>query len=281
MSESNFCFRPVRPVHPAAAYIGGKKQLAQRLAAMIAAVPHETYAEPFVGMGGVFLRRERVPRCEVINDISGDVATFYRILQRHYEPFMDMLRWRVTGRAEFDRLMATDPSTLTDLERAARFLYLQRTAYGGKVAGRNFGVSPGAPGRFDVGRLAPILDELHDRLAGVVIERLPYGQLIDRYDSPATLFYLDPPYWGSETDYGAGVFARQDFASLAEQLAGIAGRFILSVNDVAGTREAFDAFDIEAVSLTYTIAGGQGTTAREIIVTSKGLDTTTAAPLLL
>lgn len=271
MTPVNEAYRRVRPVHPAAAYIGGKKQLARRLAAMIAAVPHETYAEPFIGMGGVFLRRERAPKCEVINDISGDVATFYRILQRHYEPFMDMLRWRVTGRAEFERLMATDPSTLTDLERAARFLYLQRTAYGGKVAGRNFGVSPGSPGRFDVGRLAPILDELHDRLAGVIVERLPYGDLIARYDAPGTLFYLDPPYWGSETDYGAGVFGREDFARLAAQLAGIAGRFILSVNDVPGTREAFAAFDIEAVDLTYTIAGGDGTSAREIIVTSKGL----------
>lgn len=155
---------------------------------------------------------------------------------------MDMLRWRVTGRAEFERLMATDPSTLTDLERAARFLYLQRTAYGGKVAGRNFGVSPGTPGRFDVGRLAPILDELHDRLAGVIVERLPYADLIARYDEPGMLFYLDPPYWGSETDYGAGVFGREDFARLAAQLAGIAGRFILSVNDVPGTREAFAPF---------------------------------------
>lgn len=264
-------FRPVRPVSPAAPYIGGKKQLARRLAAMIEAVPHATYVEPFVGMGGVFLRRTRAPKCEVINDVSGDVATFFRILQRHYQPFMDLLRWRLTGRAEFERLMATDPATLTDLERAARFLYLQRTAFGGKVAGRNFGVAVGRPGRFDVARLAVVLDELHDRLAGVIIERLPYSELIFRYDAPGTLFYLDPPYWGSEEDYGEGVFSRADFAALATQLSGIAGRFILSVNDVPGTREAFAAFEIEGVELTYTIAGGEGTAAKEIIVTSKGL----------
>ncbi len=69
----------------------------------------------------------------------------------------------------------------------------------------------------------------------------------------------------------AGVFGREDFARLAAQLAGISGRFILSVNDVPGTREAFAAFDIEGVELTYTIAGGEGTSAKEIIVTSKGL----------
>jgi hypothetical protein len=46
-----------------------------------------------------------------------------------------------------------------------------------------------------VTRLAPLLEEVHERLAGVVIERLPYGELIRRYDRPETLFYLYPPYW--------------------------------------------------------------------------------------
>src|SRR5215211_818345 len=165
-------YKPVVPVRPAARCIGGKKQLAKTIIGLIAKIPHETYAEPFVGMGGVFLRRRLVPRGEIINDRSGDVATFFRILQRHYVPFMDMLRWQFTGRQEFERLKASDPSTLTDLERAARFLYLQRTAFGGKVAGRNFGVDPlGA--RFNVTKLMPILDELHERLAGVVVECLP------------------------------------------------------------------------------------------------------------
>jgi DNA adenine methylase len=42
----------------------------------------------------------------VINDWSEDVATFFRILQRHYVAFMDMLRWQVTSRAGFERLRA-------------------------------------------------------------------------------------------------------------------------------------------------------------------------------
>jgi DNA adenine methylase len=73
------------------------------------------------------------------------VATFFRILQRHYVPFMDMLRWQVTSRAGFERLRRQDPSTLTDLERAARFLYLQKLSFGGKVSGRVFGVDTAVP----------------------------------------------------------------------------------------------------------------------------------------
>lgn len=261
-------YKTVEPVRPAAGYIGGKKQLAKTIIAAIEKIQHDTYAEPFVGMGGVFLRRRRAPRAEIINDRSGDVATFFRILQRHYVPFMDMLRWQLTGRQEFERLKASNPSTLTDLERAARFLYLQRTAFGGKVAGRNFGVDP-LGGRFNVTKLMPLLDELHDRLAGVVIECLPWAEFVGRYDRPGTLFYLDPPYFGGESDYGVGLFDRAEYEKMAEVLGRIQGRFILSLNDVPAIRRAFKSFSLKPVKLTYSVSGGNGRPVGELIITSR------------
>ena len=260
---------PVAPVRPAAAYLGGKKNLARRLTALIDATPHQLYAEPFVGMGGVFLRRRRKPKCEVINDLSRDVATLYRVLQRHYEPLMDLLKWRITSRTEFDRLSAEDPDTLTDLERAARFLYLQRCAFGGKVTGRNFGVSSAAhrPGRFDVVQLRAELGEIHDRLTGVIVERLPWADLVARYDTPETLFYLDPPYFGCEADYGPGMFGRDEFARMAEVLSGIRGRFILSLNDTPEVRATFGRFEMEPIGTHYGLAGQGMKPARELIIT--------------
>ena len=263
---SRVTYRRVQPVKPAAGYIGGKRQLAKRIIACIERVPHETYAEPFVGMGGVFLRRRLAPKGEIINDRSGDVAVFFRILQRHYNPFMDMLRWQFTGRAEFERLKASDPATLTDLERAARFLYLQRTAFGGKVAGRNFGVDR-LGGRFNVSKLAPMLEELHDRLAGVVIECLPWDAFMARYDAPTTLFFLDPPYWGGEADYGAGLFEREDYARMARVLESLQGRFILTLNDVPAVRKTFAGFNMKTADVTYTLAGNDNARrAKELII---------------
>lgn len=260
---------PIAPVSPAAPYLGGKRNLARRLVERISRVDHRTYVEPFVGMGGVFLRRTSKPRSEVINDLSGDVATLFRVLQEHYPYFVDMLRWRLTSRAEFDRLRALPADRLTDLQRAARFLYLQRLAFGGKVQGRNFGVDRRTPGRFDVTKLEPMLADIHERLAGVVIEQLPYAEVIRRYDGPETLFYLDPPYWGCEADYGDG-FGRADFERLAEQLSGISGQFILSINDTPGAREVFGRFAIEEVQTTWTIstaATGGGKRVTELIIT--------------
>lgn len=113
---------------------------------------------------------------------------------------------------------------------------------------------------------------LRDRLETVTIERLPYADVICRYDSPATLFYPDPPYWGCEEDYGEGTFARADFERLADQLASIAGTFVLSINDTPGAREVFGRFAIEDVATTYTIgtANGGGKRAGELIVRRSG-----------
>ena len=249
--------QPAEPTAPPAPYQGGKRNLARTLIDHIAAVPHVAYVEPFVGMGGVFLRRP-FRRAEIVNDISRDVATLFRCLQRHYVPLMDMLRWQVASRAEFDRLMEARPDTLTDLERAARFLYLQRSAFGGKVAGRNFGMSRTTPARFDIARLAESLDQVHQRLCGVTIECLPWERLIAQYDAPGTLFYLDPPYYGCERDYGDGVFDRGDFERLAEQLGGLRGRFILSLNDRPEVRAIFAGFAIKEVQTTYTLARKKG-----------------------
>lgn len=261
--------KTVHPVLPAAPYIGGKRNLARRLVERIEATEHTGYAEPFVGMGGVFLRRRSTPPIEVINDASRDVSTFFRILQRHYVPFMEMMRFQLTTRAEFDRLSRTDPATLTDLERAARFLYLQRLAFGAKVRGRSFGVSRSNAARFDVTKLAPMLEDLHERLSGVVIECLPWAEFIARYDRPGMLFYLDPPYWGSERDYGDGMFGREEFARMAALLKGLQGRFILSLNDRPEVRETFAAFPQEAVQTTYTVGGAdQAKRVGELIISS-------------
>lgn len=277
--QDSFQFTGVRPVSPPAAYLGGKKQLAARIASMLEQIPHNLYAEPFVGMGGVFLRRSLIPKAEVINDRSGDVITLFRILQRHYPQFMEVMKFQLTSRREFERLVATDPSTLTDLERAARFLYLQRLAFGGKITGRSFGVDTVGSARFNIGRLGIILEEVHERLSGVVIENLDWREFIDRYDRPGALFHLDPPYFGNEGDYGKGAFSRDRIAEMAEHLVTIKGRFMISLNDRPEVRDIFSPFPIGRVDLTDTVAGGGGKDVGEVLILDGKAPTVANLPL--
>ncbi len=253
---------------PVAAWLGGKKALHQKIIQVIDAIEHETYVEPFVGMGGVFLRRTWKPRLEVMNDLNGEITNLFRILQRHYPQFMEVMRFQVTSRREFERLRKCDPDTLTDLERAARFLFLQRLAFGGQVNGV-FGVSKDTTPRFSLSKLEPLLDAAHSRLDGVVFENLDWSEVLRRYDGPASLFYLDPPYWGGEDDYGKGMFDNDQFALIAGALADLKGAFVLSINDRPEIRELFAAFEPREVSLKYTVGSGQPTEAKELIITNR------------
>lgn len=135
------------------------------------------------------------------------------------------------------------------------------------------------PARFNMNRLGTILEEAHERLAGVTIENLDWRDFIDRYDRADTLFYLDPPYFGNEGDYGKALFSRADFAALADRLAGIQGRFVLSLNDHPEVREIFQAFTFFDVNLAYTVSGGEGTAAAEVVIVDRKEPGITNAPL--
>ncbi|MBN8994319.1 MAG: DNA adenine methylase [Rhizobiales bacterium] len=255
--KDSFALHPVAAAKPVAPYIGGKKQLAGELAARIEKTPHLLYGEVFAGMAGVFFRRRLAPKVEVLNDVSRDVATLFRVLQNHYQAFLDMLRWQLSSRDEFARLNAQDPDRLTDLQRAARFLYVQRLSFGGKVVSRSFGASMTAGARFDIGKLEPILAAAHERLAGVWIECLPWQEFLARWDRPGALFYLDPPYSGSEYYYGRDVFDAAQHAELVEHLRRLKGNFLLTISDTQHIRSIFAGFRQEPAMVTYTAGGAE------------------------
>jgi len=246
---------PAEPARPVASMVGGKRGLARRVIERLGVIPHEAYVEPFVGLGGVFLRRPFRAKYEVVNDASRDISNLFRIVQRHHAALIDLMRWQVASRAEFERLLATPPETLTDLERAARFVYVQRLAYGGRVVERHFAARPTDAGRFHALRLAAVIEAAHRRLGWVTIECLSWQACLARYDRPGTLFYLDPPYWGWEGAYGEGLFTRADFAELSDRLGKLKGRWLLSLNDRPELRDLFGRFALEEVRVKYGVQG--------------------------
>lgn len=106
----------------------------------------------------------------------------------------------------------------------------------------------------------------------------PALDLIGHNDREGTLFYLDPPYWGGEADYGAGMFARGDFQRMADKLRSIEGRFILSINDRPEIREIFSWADVEPVQTTYSVAGGEHAAPAAELLIAKGVNLAAAAP---
>ena len=242
----------IAPAEPIAPWLGGKRNLARRLIERIEAVPHDCYAEPFSGMAGVFLRRRRRPGTEALNDINGDIVNLFRIVREHPDELMRQFDWALASRHEFRRLLETPPGILTDVQRAARFAYLQNLRFAGKPAGTSVNFGPHYPNRVRSERMRRLIAAAHQRLQGVHVECLDWAVFIERYDRPFTLFYIDPPYWGHEADYGKGLFAPEEFARMADLLRGLKGRFILSLNDRPEVRELFDGFEIAEVKTRYS-----------------------------
>ena len=244
---------------------------------MLAATPHGAYCEPFVGMGGVFLRRRVRPAVEVINDVSGDVVTLFWVLQRFPEALLRELK---VAAGEPDRVRPAEgkPGRGPAGHRARGPVPVSAEPGLRREGGRaNFGTDANQPHNFDLRRLEPRLRRLHDRLAGVVIENLDWLDFIGRYDRPGTLFYLDPPYWGSEGDYGSGLFIRGDFQRMADRLQAAEGMFLLSINDRPEIRELFAWADMEAVKTTYTIAGGEHAKQAGELLIGRGVNLAPAA----
>jgi DNA adenine methylase len=246
---------------PIIPWIGGKRRLADHL---IPRFPkHECYVEVFAGGAALYFLRPPAA-VEVINDINGDLINLYRVVQHHLEEFVRQFKWALTSRQVFKWLQDTVPETLTDIQRAARFYYLQHNCFGAKVEGQSFGTATTTPPGLNLLRLEETLSAAHLRLSNTFVEHLDWKTCIDRYDRPHTLFYLDPPYWETE---GYGVpFPYEEYVAMAARLRSLKGRAIVSLNDHPAIRQAFDGFHIETVNINYTVGGGGREVARKEVI---------------
>lgn len=245
-------------------WVGGKSKLADRIVKLIPR--HTRYAEVFAGAGWVFFRKPQ-SRYETINDINSDLVAFYRVLQNHLEEFCKQFKWLLSSREFFEDFKAQRAAGgLTDIQRAARFYYTQRQAFGGKVVGQTFGVSVDSPPAVNLLRIEEEMSRVHMRLTGVVIENLPWLDYLERYDRPDTFFYLDPPYHGTEDYYGKALFSRDDYTRMAAALASVKGKFILSLNDVPEIRETFAAFSIRGAETMYSCNQKAAQKASEVLI---------------
>lgn len=252
--------------NPIIPWPGGKRRLLKHLYPHFPA--HECYVEAFAGGAAALLLRPTPAPVEVLNDINGDLVRLYRCVRHHLDEFVRQFRWSLVSRQMFEWAQLEHPDTLTDIQRAARFYYLQKLAFGGKVSGQNFGyVASGSGPRLNLLRIEEELSAVHVRLANVIVENLPWHDCLQRYDRPATLHYLDPPYLQTE---GYGVdFPFSEYERMAELMRGLQGRAVLSINDHPDTRRVFEGFPMVPLQIRYTVGrAGRNDAARELIIKS-------------
>jgi len=245
-------------------YIGGKSKLADRIVKMVP--EHKTYCEVFAGALWVFFRKEP-SRWEVINDLDSDLITFYRVLQNHLEEFLRQFKWLLSSREWFEDWKGQlNGRGLTDIQRAARYYYVQRHAFAGRPKNPSFGSHPQKLPKINLLRLEEELSAIHLRLLGVTIENLDWRTCLNRCDRQETFFFLDPPYW-ERKDYKFNLDP-SDYSEMANILGGIAGKFLLTIDDRPETRQIFTRFNVQPVEVRYTAGGLAQKVGRELLITN-------------
>jgi DNA adenine methylase len=244
-------------------YIGGKNRLATKIISMLP--EHITYVEAFAG-GAQVLFHKSPSNVEVLNDLDFDIVNFFRVCQWHYEELVRYLRYCLASRTLHELHVKTDPGTLTDIQRAGRFFYLQKNSFGGLVVKRKFHYGVTQPSNYNLERIPEIIENAHNRLQRVQIESLPYEQVLEKYDRPTTVFYLDPPYWRRAL-YNHN-FADRDFVLLEQRLRELKGKVVLSLNDLPEVRSLFKNFCILATGIAYTARRAAGKRFEEVLITN-------------
>ena len=235
---------------PIVPWIGGKRRLAKHILPLFPA--HTCYVEPFCGAAALYFLKEPT-KVEVINDVNGELVNLYRVVRHHLEEFVRLFKWALTSRQILKWLQITPVETLTDIQRSARFFYLQKMAFGGRVDGQSFGTATTSPPKLNLLRLEEDLSAAHLRLSRTYIENLDWADCIRKYDREHTLVYCDPPYWGTE---GYGVeFDLHQYQRMAELAKSIKGHMIISVNDIPEMRQAFEGLTFERVDINYIVGG--------------------------
>ncbi len=243
-------------------YVGGKNRFITKILPMIPA--HVTYVEPFAGGAQIFFQKPP-SKVEVLNDLDGELVNFYRICQSHHEELLRHMRFLVVSREWYSRLQKTPPENLTDIQRASRYFFLQKSTYGGRVANQSYAAHILQPPNLTRERLVQLIDGSHARLGRVQIESLPYEKVIQKYDRATTFFYIDPPYYGVKGLYRFD-FEHDQFEQLARQLKTIKGNFLLSTNDHPEVRKLFAGFQLESFSVSYSLQPHAGRRYKELLI---------------
>ena len=211
---------------------GGKWHLSRHLLKMIP--DHYTYVEAFGG-GALLLLRKPPSPIEVYNDIDSNLVNLFRVVRDKwkFKQFYHRIVWTLCSREEFKYAIQMENEVgIDEVEKACcTFIAIQQSfgrRRGTWAFNRLAQRSASAAVRWK--NVKALLKHIHRRLEDVYIENDDFRNIIPRYDTPETFFYLDPPYYPGT--YASDVMkyrmTEKDYEDLFTLLLNIKGKVLLS-----------------------------------------------------
>lgn len=275
----------MRPPFP---YYGAKARLAPWIVGHMP-LEHRVYVEPFAGSAAVLFARPRPAAHEVLNDLDGNVVTFFRALRDREQELVRALTLTPYSREEYRAADLEASSNLDDLERARRFFVRTTQSFNacGAAAGKRASWSNGMRrGSSQATTVADLVDRLYyvaARLRKVVLENRPAADVIALYDDPDVVMYCDPPYLDSTRtgrrenrmgDYQYDTSSDDEHRELAEVLHGCRSVVLLSGYASPLYDELYGDWDRVEVTVqrpTTNRRGHTGTAGVEVVWSNRPL----------
>lgn len=206
-------------------YYGGKQKMLKHILPLIP--KHDVYVEPFVG-GGAVLFAKKPSKVEVINDINGNLATFYRVLKNDFESLnakiQDTLHCEYTYKQTKEIYKNSDSGNYSDVDIAwACWVQCNMSFTNSPTAGFAFNLESKPQYRVTEGKKKR-LDEF--RMRNVYVFNRTAIDLINRYDSENAFFYFDPPY--AESNCKHYEKEKHVYYELLDLLPSIKGKWLMS-----------------------------------------------------
>lgn len=249
---------------PVVGWAGGKARLVKHLLPLI--TPHTCYVEVFGGGLALFLSKPP-SQVEVINDVNGDLVSFYRNCKLHLEAILEELDLVLNSRREFEDYIA-QPG-LTEIQRAARWFIRNKLSFSGH--GEHFAITRTTSHSSREGRILAIRS-LSRRLDRTTIEQKSWEYIFDRYDFEESFLFLDPPY----PEAGGALYGGWDEVTVGRFCAAVRnlkGRWLFTFKDCAQVRDEMAGYTFRTLDRPRGIAnntrGAKAARYQEIIISSE------------
>lgn len=233
-------------MNPIFCRIGTKRSSAEEI---IQYLPnHDTYVEPFVGSGAVFFRKDKVKN-EVLNDLDKTLMNSYKLIKYITEKEFEKFKMLKTLNQK-NIFIKTNPTTKAG--KLYKYLLLSCNTFSSSGKGKLYK---------NLNQFTKIknIEKYKSRLKGTKILNQDYIKILKKYDSPTTMFYLDPPYEGSKRLYKN---YEMDYEEMEKNIRNLKGLVAISMNDSPNIRRIFKDYVIVNINEKGTNRIGKKVTSR-------------------
>ncbi|MBC3780898.1 DNA adenine methylase [Campylobacter fetus subsp. fetus] len=239
-------------------WVGGKALLAKEIIPLMP--EHSRYVEVFGGALSVFYQKEP-SKIEIVNDINSDLINLHRIIRNRPASLQAELNSLFRSRELFFDIKNGKIKPKKDIQKAAFYFYLLTWSFGAK--GDSFAMDKSRSGK----SIHRDFYTHSKRLKRALIENLNYEKLIKEYDGGDTLFYIDPPYVGTENYYKmVNGFTMREHENLAKILKQINGKFMLSYNNCEAVRDLYKNFRLKELKANYSLNARYRSAKSELLI---------------